>query len=135
MISPNWNPAKKDLRVFSILCIGFALLVGWLLRGSGSPRAALGIGAVGLLVGIWGLARPESIRLLYVIWMGLAYPIGFVISNLILGSVFYLIVTPIGVLQRLFGWDPLNKRLDREAESYWIRRPEKRPLATYFRQY
>ena len=45
-----------------------------------------------------------------------------IISPVMLGLVFYLCITPIGFLMRLFGKDPLRLRLEPEADTYWIRR-------------
>ena len=51
-------------------------------------------------------------------WMKLAEALAFVMTRVILGIVFFFIVTPIGVTKRLFGWDPLHRRTGR-SPSYW----------------
>jgi hypothetical protein len=50
--------------------------------------------------------------------MKLAEGLSFVMTRLILGVVFFLVVTPIGVIKRLFGWDPLSRR-GGHSDSYW----------------
>ena len=57
--------------------------------------------------------------------------IGFVL----MAGVYYLCIVPIGVMLRIFGKDPLTKRWDREAESYWIERSDMAPVAQYFKQF
>jgi len=51
-------------------------------------------------------------------WMKLAEALAFVMTRVILGIVFFFIVTPIGVTKRLFGWDPLHRRTG-PSPSYW----------------
>lgn len=59
------------------------------------------------------------------LWMGLAEAMGFVMTRVILGVVFFLFVTPIGLARRLFGGDPLGRRAAR-TESYWKPYTERR---------
>ena len=80
------------------------------------------------------LALPFA-RSVYISWMTAAAPIGWSITALLLGVVFYLILTPTGLLIRLFGRDPMQRRFDVSADSYWIHRTGKRPLRGYFRQF
>jgi hypothetical protein len=65
--------------------------------------------AAGMLA-LWGLARPASLRPIYRAWMGLALVLGRMNSVLLLGVVFLLFITPAGVIMRLFGYDPLQRR-------------------------
>ena len=62
-------------------------------------------------------------------------PIGWLISHATLGLVFYLVLTPIGLVMRALGHDPMRRGFDREAESYWIKENPHRNLAGYFRQF
>ena len=65
-----------------------------------------------------GLVLPRALIYPNKAWMKLAEVLAFVMTRLILGVVFFLIVTPIGMIKRLFGWDPLSRRGGRSA-SYW----------------
>ena len=60
-------------------------------------------------------------------WMTLAFALGWFNTRLLLGIFFYLILTPIGVLMRLFGKDLLDQRIDKRATTYW----KKRDLSTF----
>lgn len=55
-------------------------------------------------------------------WMTLAFALGWLNTRLLLGVFFYFIVTPIGVVMRLFGKDLLDEKLNRSATTYWIKR-------------
>ena len=52
-----------------------------------------------------------------------------IVSPLALGILFFLVVTPTGLLMRLFGKDPLRLRFDPAADSYWIKRDPPGPAA------
>jgi hypothetical protein len=68
-------------------------------------------------------------------WMTAVYPIGLVIAHVLLGVVYFGWITPVGLLMRLFGRDPMHRRLDRSAASYWVRRRPASSASQYFRQY
>lgn len=104
----------------------FGLIVGgilvllcgwWIYRGKFIDVAyiLLAIGAV--LVGL-GLLLPRALVYPSKAWMLLAEGLSFVTTRVILGIVFFLIVTPIGVTKRLLGWDPLSRRSPR-GDTYW----------------
>ncbi|HBB89347.1 MAG TPA: hypothetical protein DC047_17215 [Blastocatellia bacterium] len=96
----------------------FVLLSGWwLYRGkfSGASHVTLPLGS--LLI-VFGLLWPKALFWPNRGWMLLAEGLSFITTTIILGIVFFLIITPIGVLKRLSGWDPLDRRSARRS-SYW----------------
>jgi hypothetical protein len=64
-----------------------------------------------------------------------AYPIGWVMSHVLLGIIYYGLFTPVGRLMRLFGYDPMERRFDGAAASYWVEREPIRDPSSYFRQF
>lgn len=74
--------------------------------------------AGGLLV-ISGIVLPKALKYPYKAWMILAVVLGFIMSRLILTILFYLIVTPIGFIAKLFGKDFIDLKLEKERSSYW----------------
>jgi len=66
---------------------------------------------------------PFILRPIYVGWMKFAFVLGWINTRLILGIFFYLILTPVGLIMRLFGRDPLHRKFDRDATTYWAKRP------------
>ncbi|MBI5723973.1 MAG: hypothetical protein HZA50_08455 [Planctomycetes bacterium] len=101
----------------------------------GLAVAAWGALGVGAALGLTGLAVVAAGRAIYLGLMYLTWPIGWVVSHLMLAAVFFLIVTPIGLVLRLCRYDPMGRRLDRSAGSYWHARPPARDAASYFKQY
>ena len=62
-------------------------------------------------------------------------PIGWTISHAVLALLYYLLFTPIGLIIRLFGRDPMQRRLDRSAATYWVPHNQDRDAGRYFRQF
>lgn len=136
MLDVNWSPSPKQLRQFAgALAVFLGLLAAWLWHKTyGAPLVGALAGA-GVLAGIVGLVRPTWMRWVYVSWMALAFPIGWLMSHLLLATVFYLVVTPIGAIMRLCGYDPLRRKLDRQASTYWLKRQPPDDAQRYFKQF
>lgn len=135
LIRINRHPSKKDLRVFAILWIIFLSGFGYLAYHESQTALAVVLVILAALIGITGLILPRATRWVY---LGMAYavfPIGFVVSHFLLAMVFYAVLTPIGLLMRILGRDPLHRRFERDRDSYWEVRPGQRPPASYFKQY
>ena len=136
MIELRINPTAKDLKWFGLILLAFFGLVGVLVwRATGSlawPRAIWG--AATLLALLYYVVRPLR-RPIYVGWSYLTYPIGWVVSHVLMGVVFFGLFTVAGMLMRLFGYDPMTRRFDRSATSYWVKHEESSDVSSYFRQY
>lgn len=135
-VSIPWRPSQKDLRIFAGLQMAFFALIAWSVwRRSETPSAAATILTVSVIVGVVGLVAPSAIRWIYVGWMLAVFPIGWVVSHVIVAAVFYLVITPIGLLLKLSGRDLLDRRFDPSATSYWKERPAPPDTSRYFRQF
>jgi hypothetical protein len=64
-----------------------------------------------------------------------AFPIGFVISYVLMAIIYYLVVTSIGLIMRIFGRDSMYRRFDRDAATYWFERRAEQAQDRYFRQF
>ena len=73
--------------------------------------------------------------MLYLILMTAAVPIGFVVSLTLLTIFYFLLLMPLGLLFHLIGRDPLCRRFDPKADSYWIEHRQPESLDRYFHQY
>lgn len=130
------NPSPRDLRLFAVLFAGMSLLVAHGLRRHGVATGVAGaVAAAGGLVAVTGLARPPWVRWVYLGLSLAAYPVGWVVSHLLLAGVYYLLVTPIGLLRRLGGADPLRMRRAPPAGSLWLPGRPAPPPSSYFRQF
>ena len=78
---------------------------------------------------------PPLKRWIFALWMTLAYPIGWTISHVLLGILYYLVMTPIGLVLRLTGRDSMHRRLDKSAATYWTPHQPAKNKARYFQQF
>lgn len=108
-------------RAFGIVfCVVLAIIGLWPLLGGDMPRWWwLAIAAVFLVL---ALIRPAVLKPLNEVWHRFGMLLHRIVSPLVLGLLFFLTVTPTGLVMRLTGKDPLRLKLQPEAESYWINR-------------
>ena len=98
------------------------LIGSWFLwRGATSLVAGIVLG-VGLSLAALGVIYPRALVRPHRVWMRLADGVSVVGTRVVLGLVFFLAVTPTGVVKRLAGWDPLGRRRS-QSESYWVPYP------------
>jgi len=129
------NPSRRQLATFGLVWLAaFAVLGAVALPRGGLPWAAALWAAAVLVPGI-GCFAPALLRAVYVGMACLTFPIGVVVSLGILAAVYYLVLTPIGLLLRLVGYDPMCRRRDPNAVSYWVSREPAGDARRYFRQF
>ncbi len=136
MIRINWNPTPNELRIFAVgQVVLIALLASGIARRGGSQDLAAILMGVSLLIGVMGVIWPTLIRWCYIGWMIAVFPIGLCVSYLLLASVFWLLVFPVGILLRCCGVDPLARQFEPTRSTYWVRRDPMPPASRYFRQF
>ncbi len=136
VIEINRNPSRRELAVFGFLMFGFFLLVGAAIYFRLSDRnAAIAIWGLGAVLTAIFAAVPRTRRPIYLVWIYATFPVGWTVSHLVLAAVYYLALTPIGLLMRILGHDPMQTRLDRRCESYWRRRGKSPEPNRYFKQF
>lgn len=135
LIEINKNPSADELKWFGILLGIFTALVGGLMWWRGSPFAAqLVWGIGGGLTLLYFVVAPVR-RLVYLGWLYAAFPIGYVVSHVIMGVVYFGVVTPVGFVMRALGKDPMQRGFDRGAKSYWVEHRTAREASRYFKQF
>jgi hypothetical protein len=137
LIEINWKPARRELQQFGGIWLpAFLLLMGWLAfaRWDSVTIAAILWSVTAVIVPL-GWLVPELFRHLFVGWMCAAWPIGWLVSHLILSVTYYLVLTPIGLILRWCGHDPLTLKFDRQAETYWVPHRDRPGTDHYFRQF
>ncbi|MFN7962698.1 MAG: hypothetical protein U0002_15625 [Thermoanaerobaculia bacterium] len=107
------------------------------LSALGVPGPVLGalVGLACLAGGLGCLVSLDFGSALRFGWLRASEPMGWTVSHLVLGLVYFGLLTPIGWLLRRFRPDPLKQRLDRSAKSYWVEHKTPSDLERYFRQY
>jgi hypothetical protein len=137
LIEINWDPSRRELRQFAGIWFPafWAVVGGFVWYHSGElPAAVVLVWAVAAAVSLAGLVNPPWARPVFVAWMKLAYPIAWAVSHLMLAAIYFLVLTPIGLVMRLLGRDPMERRFDRSAQTYWAAHNPCGDTARYFRQ-
>jgi hypothetical protein len=132
----SFDPSRKTLRQFAWLWLAFfGGMALW--QAVVKERTTLGLilAALAVSVSSLGLLRPEWLRFVYVGWMILAFPIGWTVSQVMLAVIFYGLFTPISLVFRLMGRDPLERTRQSNRESYWKPKPTPTDLKRYFKQF
>jgi len=135
LVRINRSPSPKDLRVFAVLWLVFFGIAALIAGHRGWPALAGVAGTLAVLVGAPGLVRPSWVKGVYVGACYAALPIGFVVSHLLLAVIYFLVITPVGLVLRLARHDPLQRKFQPGASTYWTRREPRRPPESYLRQH
>jgi hypothetical protein len=104
----------------------FVLIALWPLVRHGEP-GRWWAGIIGGIFGLLGLAWPTSLGGVHRLWMLVGEKLGWVNSRLILGLMFYGIMTPVALVLKLLGQTPLHLRYDPKAETYRVPKAAREP--------
>lgn len=130
------EPTAGELRWFGLMLAAFAAVVGGIVLYASASLVAAGIiWVIGLLLAAVYYGVPPTRYLLFRGWMALFFPLGWLISHLLIAAVYFLLVTPVALVMKLIGRDVLGKRPDPAAKSYWTRMETKQDSSRYFQQF
>lgn len=145
MVEINFNPDRSTLRNFGFIAFfGFGMLATMAWTESflfsfglgGSRTVVTGVFAVlGIYSLLAGLVYPPANRPIFVGLSIITFPIGFVLSYTIMAVLFFGVFGLIATLMRIFRYDPMTRRRDADAVSYWNDARPARPGSDYFKQY
>ncbi len=116
--------SKKDLRKFGLTVGPVLLAIGAFLV---IKRVDSGLfwGSAGLVLILLAFAAPVALKPLNKVWMALAILLGWIMTRLILIVLFYVAITPTGLIARLLGKDLLERKFHKSGETYWQKREKK----------
>jgi hypothetical protein len=123
----DFRPSPRKLRQFAAI----ALVV---LAVAGALRGSVVLIAIGVALGALGMIWPAAIRPLYVALTVITFPIGWVVSRVLLAVVFFGVFTPVSLLFRLIRRDALQRRRA-YGGSYWVDKNQPADPARYLRQF
>lgn len=106
----------------------WAISRGWPV---GAPGAALAVGVIGAAAMLGSSVFARRVRR---VWVDAGSPIGWTISAALLGAVYFLVITPIGLVMRLLGKDPMHRAFH-GGESYWTPRAAAEDPRRHYRQF
>lgn len=136
MIQIHTQPSRRQLAQFGAAWLIFFLaLAAWWAWKSASMTLPVALALLAVLVPTLGAMIPGMLRLVYLAMAYATYPIGWVVSHLLLALLYYLILTPIGLAIRLCKPSFFPKRPDPKLASYWIAKQGRRDAKDYLKPY
>ena len=121
---------KQARKTALIVALVLALIAIWNIY-RGRFNVVVVFGAIAVLLTVIGLFVPVAARGFHRVWMGIAGVLGYVNSRILLTILYYLLLTPYGLISRLFGRDPLDRR-GASRETYWVKRESTRQTQQQF---
>ena len=124
------NQSHAEIKVGSETSFGYVFTAAFalltfvpLLHAEGPAYWSLGVAAVFLVI---TLVRPEILRPLNLLWFRFGMLLARIIQPIVMAAIYFFVVTPIGLLMRAFGKDPMRQKISSDIQSYWQERTSDR---------
>ena len=132
LIEINWNPTSRQLRQFGLISLVAIPLIGWIW---GATTEVMGWCAVaGASLALVGGLYPVALKPIFLGLTLLALPIGLVMGELAMLTIYLTVFLPIGTIFRILGRDRLRIRVSPSGSTYWQLKKQPAGPASYFRQ-
>lgn len=133
----EWHPSGRQLRVFGVSGLVASILAALILHFVWGVAAvwAWVVLATGAAIFLCSLVSPAATRILYIGLTLVALPIGIVVSYLLLGAFYFLLLMPLAIVFRLIGRDSLRRRYEPSAASYWVPHKPSENMERYLHQF
>ena len=115
-----------------VFFVVFFIIAFWSFRGNLNEIKILPL-FISLIFLILGLIKSNLLTPLNKIWFKFGIILGAIISPIVMAVVFFLVVTPTGLIMRIMGKDLLKRKYDKTKQSYWIKRDQ--AIGTMKRQF
>lgn len=122
-VSKSRFKSPRELRKFGmVMTVPLLLLAGLLYwrKGLDEPAAFFAVAGAAAFFLFAGLLVPRLLAPIEWAWMKLALVLSWVMTRVVLTLTFFLMIMPIGLLMRLLGRDPIERRKDPAATTYWV---------------
>ena len=103
-----------------VFFVVFLILGFWPIINGGEIR--IWLVTVSLIFLVLGMMKSKLLTPLNKLWFKFGMILGAIVAPVVMGAVFFLVVTPIGIVMRIMGKDLINKKHDKKKETYWITR-------------
>ncbi|TKB63496.1 MAG: sxtJ [Nitrospira sp.] len=123
----NHQATNKELRQFGLLVGGVFSVIGlWPVVFRGEPPRLWAM-ILGSLLIVLGAVVPQSLKQVHSGWMKIGHVLGAINTKIILGIIYYLLITPMGLVMRLMGKDSMHRTLAKETTTYRVVRSPRSP--------
>ena len=107
-----------------VFFIVFLVISFWSFRGDFNQVKIIPL-VISFIFLALGIINSKILTPLNKLWFKFGLLLGAIVAPVIMGFIFFIVVTPIGLLMRLFGKDLLRKKFNKSVKSYWIKRDKK----------
>ena len=115
--------SSNRLRQFGFLIGGAMILVAvFVLYRNGVTQTRFIFLSTGAVIVLIGVLYPRVLDMPYRVWMVIALVLGFIMGNVLLAVLYLFVLIPVGVFMRICRHDPLERRFDAFATTYWRKR-------------
>ena len=104
----NWRPGHAEIKYFANTLIVLAIVFAGILLLMGKAKPALFVGVGGLVLAIACRIAPLVGRWTYLLWTAVSFALSMLVSPIVIGVIFYLVLTPIALIARISGKDELH---------------------------
>jgi len=132
LVEINWNPSARQLRQFGVICLFALPIIGWMWNAT--PTTLGMLFAVGLVIAATSLLVPTAVKTVFLALCVVALPIGMIVGELAILSIFFGVFLPLGLLFQLARRDALHLNFDRNADTYWQSKTKPSGARSYYRQ-
>ena len=116
----NRQPTMKDLRQFGLIVGGILSVIGvWPMAFRNEDPHLWALVLSGMLI-VFGLIVPQCLKQIHYGWMKIGHVLGTINTRIILGIIYYGLVTPMGIVMRLMGKDSMRRLLVQDAVTYRV---------------
>ena len=120
------STTQKQLREFGYLIgIGFPIIVGWIIPLISGHTFRFWSLWISIPIFVLGILKPSLLLYFYKTWMIIGLFLGWINSRIILGLIFLLVLQPISLIMKIFGYDPLRKKKSNELTYREIKQNHK----------
>ena len=137
LIEINLHPSHKELRNFAVIALIASAIISlllYVLKGLAVQWVAI-IFAAGFIIFLSSFVCLKITRIIYLSLILVTFPIGYVVSFILLSTFYFLLLTPLGLLFHLIGRDPLCRKFNSNTKSYWLTHKPPKNLDCYFHQF
>jgi len=137
LIDINFNPDKKKLRLFGIAALVAATVISlFLYQFKGlNLKWVVPVFTAGFVIFTLSLISVRLTRMIYIVLTAITMPVGIVVSFIVLTIFYFLLLVPLALVFRIAGRDPLCRKFEPGAKSYWQRRQRTEDSEHYFHQF
>ncbi len=115
------EPSKRDMNILALLFLVIGCGIGaYVLFWKGSTNGYIWM-AVGAMLGACRIV-PPLFRRIYRFWVGFSIVLGYFVSRILLTIIFFIVILPTGIIMKILGKDPMERKRDPDAATYWRRK-------------